>query len=70
MGLNLATHGLLLLSGVWLRLPGMWVAAGAFSVAAIVEYIYLANRAARCFVPIPARAGLETKTSAKETLHV
>jgi progressive ankylosis protein len=41
MALNLSTHGLLLLTGVLLRLPGMWVGAGAFSLAALTEYLYL-----------------------------
>jgi hypothetical protein len=44
MGINLATHGTLLLLGVRLHLPGMWVAAGAFSCAAVMEYIYLIQR--------------------------
>lgn len=62
MGLNLATHGLLLLSGVALRLPGMWVAAGAFSAAAVVEYVYLGSRAAKAFAPCPAAPELPAPT--------
>ncbi len=44
MAINLATHGILLYSGVLLHLPGMWVAAGSFTVAAIVEFGYLYRR--------------------------
>ena len=47
MGLNLATHGGLLAVGVILQWPGMWVAAGAFTVAAFAEYAYLAYQAKR-----------------------
>ncbi len=42
MALNLGTHVALLLLGVGLRLPGMWVAAGAFTCASLAEYLYLA----------------------------
>jgi len=72
MGLNLATHGSLLVAGVLIRLPGMWVAAGAFCIAAVVEYIYLANRAAECFhsAPIPTHEGMTPSAGIKETLHV
>ena len=42
MALNLGTHVSLLLLGVGLRLPGMWVAAGAFTCASLAEYLYLA----------------------------
>ena len=70
MGLNLATHGLLLILGIWMRLPGMLVAAAAFSLAAIVEYIYLAGRAARCFPLCPAHQEIEPSIRLKETLHV
>ena len=70
MGINLTTHGALLLAGVWLHLPGMWVAASAFFLAAVAEYLYLANRAARCFAPHPAPEELDTRHIAKETLHV
>ncbi len=45
MGLNLATHAALLALGVALGLPGMWVAAGSFTLAAAVEYAYLSRRA-------------------------
>jgi hypothetical protein len=46
MALNLATHVGLLALGVWLRLPGMWVAAGAFTLAAFAEFGYLSRQAA------------------------
>jgi len=69
MGINLTTHGMLLVAGVLLRLPGMWVAAGAFSAAALLEYIFIANRAARQFAPPTKRRELP-EFSAKETLHV
>lgn len=49
MGINLMTHGLLLTLAVVLRLPGMWTAAGAFFLAAVVEYVFLARKAARMF---------------------
>ncbi len=63
MGLNLATHATLLLTGVWLQLPGMWVAAGAFCAAALVEYIFLANRAAKAFTPAPLRSDAAAQSS-------
>lgn len=44
MGISLATHAALLALGVALKLPGMWVAAGGFTLAAIAEYLYLAGR--------------------------
>ncbi len=44
MGINLTTHVSLLILGVVLKLPGMWVAAVAFTVAAVVEYLYLLRR--------------------------
>ena len=43
MAINLGTHAGLLGLGVLFQLPGMWVAAIAFTVAAIAEYIYLAR---------------------------
>ncbi len=43
MGLNLLTQSLLLLLGVALRMPGMWVAAGAFTLATAVEAAYLSR---------------------------
>lgn len=46
MGVNLLTHASLLVLSILLHLPGMWAAAGAFSLAAIAEYVYLARRAA------------------------
>lgn len=70
MGINLATHGALLVAGVWLHLPGMWVAAGAFSAAAAAEYLYIAGRAMKVFAPPQARNGLAAPAVAKETLHV
>jgi hypothetical protein len=44
MAINLATHAGLLVAGVLLRLPGMWVASGAFTLAAGVEYVYLREK--------------------------
>lgn len=41
MGINLTLHAALLALGVWLQLPGMWVAAVAFTLASVGEYIYL-----------------------------
>ena len=41
MGINLGTHITLLFLGVGLQLPGIWVAAGAFTAAALAEYLYL-----------------------------
>ncbi len=58
MGINLAIHGILLALGVLLQLPGMWVAAGAFSLAAVAEYLYLAQQA----LPLWATGGAETVT--------
>ncbi len=66
MGINLTTHGTLLLAGVWLRLPGMWVAAGAFSVAAIVEYVYIANRAMKVFAMPQVHTTRTASPAAKE----
>lgn len=44
MAVNIASHVTLLVAGVLLRLPGMYVAAGAFTVAAVVELFYLMRR--------------------------
>jgi len=44
MGVSLVTQGVLLAIGVVLRLPGMWVAASAQTIAAGVEYLYLIRR--------------------------
>jgi progressive ankylosis protein len=44
MALNIVFHGVLLGLGVSLRLPGMWAAAGAFTLAAIIELVYLLER--------------------------
>jgi hypothetical protein len=44
MVVNIASHGALLVIGVWLKLPGMWVAAGSFTLAAVVEFAYLMRR--------------------------
>ena len=41
MGINLTGHITLLVIGVALKLPGMWVAAIAFSIASALEYLYL-----------------------------
>ncbi|HZT42962.1 MAG TPA: hypothetical protein VFA07_12410 [Chthonomonadaceae bacterium] len=57
MGVNLLTHVVVLCLGVGLGLPGMWVAAGAFTLAALAEYVYLT----RCLEPLLAIA---TSTSA------
>ncbi|HLJ57890.1 MAG TPA: hypothetical protein VKT77_22825 [Chthonomonadaceae bacterium] len=51
MGINLVTHCLLLAGGIALHLPGMAVAAGAFTAAAVAEYAYLARSAGRQFAP-------------------
>ena len=45
MAINLTTHGGLLLIGVAFRWPGMPLAAGAFTCAALAEYVYLAHYA-------------------------
>ncbi|HZP84123.1 MAG TPA: hypothetical protein VFB21_20950 [Chthonomonadaceae bacterium] len=52
MGLNLLTHATLLTLGVLLRLPGMSVAAGAFTLASVVEYAYLVRCAALLHAPL------------------
>ncbi len=62
MGINLATHGGLLALGVALHLPGMWVAAGAFSLAAAVEYVYLSRRAAALY----AMSSFSRRSAAEE----
>ena len=46
MAVNIGSHALLLLAGSALRLPGMWVAAGAYTLAAAVEFAYLLRRLA------------------------
>jgi len=56
MGINLATHGLCLALGVVLHLPGMWMAAGAFTLAAVVEYVYLSRRALALYALRPEYA--------------
>ncbi len=45
MALNLTFHAAMLLIGLALRMPGMWLASIAYSVAAAVEYGYLTRRA-------------------------
>lgn len=45
MSYNLATHGSTLIIGVFLQLPGMLVAAVAFTLASGAEYLYLIHRA-------------------------
>ncbi len=47
MMVNLASHGVLLVTGVAMRLPAMWLASGAFTLAAFVEYAYLLAQARR-----------------------
>jgi hypothetical protein len=44
---GLGAHAALLITGVVLRAPGMWVAAVAVTVAGCVEYAYLARAARR-----------------------
>ena len=56
MGVNLATHASLLFLGVKLHLPGMLVAAGAFSLAAVTEYVYLFQQARHLSGSLVARA--------------
>lgn len=46
MGINLGAHASLLGFGVVMRLPGMWVAAGAFTLASVIEFSWLARRVA------------------------
>ncbi len=45
MGLNLAIHGAVLLTGIGLGLPGMAVASTAFLFSAGIEYLYLVRLA-------------------------
>ena len=45
MGINLGVHLLLLVLGVLFHLPGMWVASGAFTLAAIAEFVFLSRQA-------------------------
>ena len=47
MGLNLATHGAVLLTGIGLGLPGIAVASTAFLLSAGIEYLYLVRLAVR-----------------------
>ncbi|MBM3494281.1 MAG: hypothetical protein FJX72_08175 [Armatimonadetes bacterium] len=49
MVLSLASQVAALAAGVAFRLPPMWVAAGAMTIAAAVEYAYLARRAGPYF---------------------
>ena len=51
MGLNVTTHGILLVIGVALRWPGMTVAALAFTCAALIEFGFLLRSAQR--LPLP-----------------
>lgn len=51
MGINLATHGGLLILGVLLQLPGMTLAAVAMTVAAAVEYAYLFHLSSEVIPP-------------------
>jgi hypothetical protein len=64
MGLNLAIHGTLLVIGVATKLPGMLVASGAFTVAAVIEYAYLARCAASAqnSLEIPAEIRLDSES--------
>lgn len=67
MGLNLATHGALLVIGVEMKLPGMLVASGAFTIASVVEYVYLS----RCVTTAPVTERLHEETKVKsESLFV
>ncbi len=43
MGVNLVTHGAVLMGGIAFRLPGMAVASLAFLLSASLEYLYLAR---------------------------
>ena len=45
MFVNLSINSILLIIGVLMRLPGMWVASISLSVATLIELIYLAPRA-------------------------
>jgi len=56
MGINLAVHALLLAISVNLQLPGMVAASASFTLAAVVEYFYLARHAARASLPQPVTA--------------
>ncbi|MDP9309612.1 MAG: hypothetical protein M3R24_01730 [Chloroflexota bacterium] len=47
MALNLLVNGLALLLGVWLRLPGILVAAAALLLAISMEYLYLQRQYAK-----------------------
>jgi hypothetical protein len=47
MGVNLATHGAVLLTGIVFGLPGMAVASVAFLLSASLEYLYLVRLAVR-----------------------
>ena len=49
MGINLTSHALLLAAGISLRLPGMPLAFGAFTLAAIVEFFDLARFASAVY---------------------
>jgi progressive ankylosis protein len=49
MALNLGTHAALLVGGVALRLPGMVLASGAFTLAAGAEYLYLRRKVASLY---------------------
>jgi hypothetical protein len=46
MGINITTHAGVLIAGILLHAPGMWVAAAAFTAAAAAEYLYLRRSAA------------------------
>ncbi|MCW5933890.1 MAG: hypothetical protein KIT45_06245 [Fimbriimonadia bacterium] len=45
MGLNLTVNGLLLAGGVALRMPGVFVAIAAYTIAAMAEYLFIARLA-------------------------
>ncbi len=47
MGLSLVLYALLLFASVGLQVPGMWVAAGAFTLASTAEYVYLLKAKAK-----------------------
>jgi Na+-driven multidrug efflux pump len=64
MGVNLTLHVALLAACVPLRVPGMWAAAGTFTLASVAEYLFLharvrALRADRAAVPVPGAVGAE-----------
>lgn len=67
MGINLIAQGMLLTLGVLFQLPGMALAAGAFTLAAVIEYAYLARRVAALHAdPSPAPESLPVSLETSE----